>query len=481
MMPKLLSFVPALIFAFALILNESVVAQNFTSLYSFTNSINGADPLGGVIQSGNVLYGATLYGGNGVGNIFKINIDGTQSTNLYSFTPVSSTFPAPITNADGTLPIGMLLLSSNVLYGVAADGGSLGGGTIFKIGVGNGGLYVLHWFSNSDGAQPRGGLVLSGDTLFGTTRNGGKSQWGTVFSIRTDGTGFTNLYNFTNGTDGGQPQAGLLLSSNTLYGTTYSGGDNALNNPHSGGTIFRIGTDGTGFTNLYSFAGGSDGSSPQSVLILSSNILYGTTTVGGSSGFGTVFGIQTGGSDFTNIYSFTGGSDGANPQAGLILWRSTLYGTAAQGGSYSNGTVFAVNTDGTGFTNLHSFAAAPNSTTRLTNSDGALPSCGLILSGNNLYGTTAEGGNSGLGTIFSLSLPAFAPQLGIMLSSTNIILTWPTNAIGFTLQSSTNLYAPVIWSTISSVPALVNGQNTVFVNTSTDSNSGKEELFRLSK
>ena len=88
---------------------------------------------------------------------------------------------------------------------------------------------------------------------------------------------------------------------------------------------------------------------------------------------------------FTTLYSFTGGNDGAQPSAGLILSGNTLYGTAVYGGALGNGTVFAVNTDGTGFTNLHSF----------TNADGTNPYGSLILSGNTLYGTAALGGSPG--------------------------------------------------------------------------------------
>src|SRR6185369_524371 len=80
---------------------------------------------------------------------------------------------------------------------------------------------------------------------------------------------------------------------------------------------------------------------------------------------------------FTTLYSFQGGNDGANPYAGLILSGNTLYGMARDGGSSGNGTVFAVNTDGSGFAVLHTF----------TNIDGAHPETGLILSGNTLYGT----------------------------------------------------------------------------------------------
>src|SRR5205823_13068801 len=120
---------------------------------------------------------------------------------------------------------------------------------------------------------------------------------------------------------------------------------------------------------------------------------------------------------FSNLNSFTKRiltlhslaytSDGAFPHAGLILSGNTLYGTAESGGSSSAGTVFAVNTDGTGFTTLHSFTAT-SSDYPYTNGDGAAPRAGLILSGNTLYGTAVGGGSSGAGTVFSLSL---LPQL----------------------------------------------------------------------
>src|SRR5438093_10349587 len=107
---------------------------------------------------------------------------------------------------------------------------------------------------------------------------------------------------------------------------------------------------------------------------------------------------------FTTLHSFTGGSDGANPQAGLIISANTLYGTAASGGTNGNGTVFKVSMDGSDFAILHSFAAGGyNSSYDRTNSDGAVPSAGLLLSGNKLYGTTEDGGIPGKGTVFKIN------------------------------------------------------------------------------
>src|SRR5450759_2288652 len=209
------------------------------------------------------------------------------------------------------------------------------------------------------------------------------------------------------------------------------------------------------FTTLHSFTYGSDGAFPYAGLILSGNTLYGTAYDGGSSGNGTVFKVNPDGTGFTNLHSFTAlsnstNSDGAYPEAGLILSGNTLYGTTSGGGSSGDGTVFAVNTNGTGFTTLHSFTYG---------SDGLWPYAGLILSGNTLYGTTSGGGSSSDGTVFSLSLPP--AQLTIIPYGANVILTWPTNAAGFTLQSTTNLVSPAVWSTVSPGPVVIGGQNVV--------------------
>src|SRR5206468_680486 len=111
------------------------------------------------------------------------------------------------------------------------------------------------------------------------------------------------------------------------------------------------------------------------------------------------FNLDTDGTGFTTLHTFTtgfyGNSDGAAPSAGLILSGNTLYGTALYGGGAGRGTVFALNADGTGFTTLHHFAGYP--------SDGELPYATLILSGNTLYGTARFGGSSGYGAVFALN------------------------------------------------------------------------------
>lgn len=281
---------------------------------------------------------------------------------------------------------------------------------------------TLHNFTGGGGGEsPDGSVILSGNTLYGTATLGGSlGNGGMVFRVSTDGSGFTILHSFAGITappytnsGGANPYAKLLLSSGILYGTAGNGGSSGK------GSVFRVNTDGSGFTNLYSFTatapfppyGNSDGANPNAGLVLSGNTLYGTAGAGGNSGNGTVFSINTDGTGFKILHDFTASdvgtganSDGAHPYTGLILSDDTLYGTANNGGSSGVGAVFSVKSDGTGFTNLYSFPALdviPYQTQ--TNTDGASPSGELILSGGTLYGTAFVGGHSGNGAVFKVN------------------------------------------------------------------------------
>lgn len=471
----------------------SASAQTFTTLHSFTNSPDGANPEGGLIESGNTLYGTTVQGGNfGAGTVFRINADGTGLTNLHNFTAVSyASGLNAFTNGDGGYPATTLVLSSNTLYGATFYGGRAGNGVLFSLKTDGSDFTVLHSFTvapylpgtyvgtNWDGAGPQGGLVLSANTLYGITEFGGISGGGVVFAINTDGTGFTNLYNIALGLDGPNPQAGLTLSGIMLYGTTTSGGND------NSGSVFGINTNGLDFTNLYSFTqeystGNSDGANPVAGLVLAGNTLYGTTEHGGGANEGVVFRVNTDGSSFTNLHSFTAilgsnpaNSDGGAPWGGdLVISGNTLYGVASVGGNANNGTVFSLRTDGTDFTTLHSFSATAGSSS--TNSDGTTPISSLLLSGNRLYGLASAGGATGNGTLFSLSLPGAQPQLTITTVGTNIVLTWPTNAATFSLEVATNLAPSPWWLSNSTAPVIIGGQHVV-----TNAVAGTTRFYRL--
>lgn len=216
-------------------------------------------------------------------------------------------------------------------------------------------------------------------------------------------------------------------------------------------------TDDTGFTNLYNFTAKDpdsgtniDGAAAESALILARNVLYGVANSGGYYGYGTIFCLDTGGHGFTNLYNFTGGNDGAYPDCGLVLSGNKLYGTAAYGGANGSGTVFAINTDGSQFTNLYQFTANSG-----FNSDGDNPQGPLIYTNDIFYGTAGGGGEAGGGddgTIFSL-IPtgtgaSSAPALSIEMSGTNEVVFWPVSA-GYVLQSATSLTLSN-WAAISS-------------------------------
>ena len=255
---------------------------------------------------------------------------------------------------------------------------------------------TLHSFAGGvgDGRYPQGSLTLSGPTLYGISSGGGSSDAGTIFKVGTDGSGYQLLHNFAGGaSDGADPFGSLTLSGSTLYGMSSDGGSNGF------GTIFSIGTDGSGFQLLRNFAGGvSDGSFPRGSLTLSGSRLYGMSFRGGSNNLGTIFSIGTDGSGFQLLHSFTGGAgDGADPYGSLTLSGSTLYGMSYLGGSNNTGTLFSIGTDGSSFQLLESFEGAP--------SEGAYSIGDLTLSGDaaTLYGMTVEGGAWDQGTIFAAS------------------------------------------------------------------------------
>jgi uncharacterized repeat protein (TIGR03803 family) len=465
-----------------------------TSLYSFTGPNDGVNPSAGLVQgSDGSFYGTTDGGGtNGYGTVFKISTNGVL-TSLYSFTGGN----------DGRDPqAGLVQGRDGFLYGTTAEGGTNDLGTVFKIGS-NGVLASLYSFGSIqdtngfplDGAYPQGGLVQGTDGYFyGTAEYNGYfigpqggfvGGGGSVFQISTNGV-LNILYSFNGLNDGRNPQAGLVQGSDGFfYGTTAEDGTNDL------GTVFKISANGA-LTSLHSFTGGNDGAIPQAGLVQASDgYLYGTTEyngrlTGGSPlgfpgyfGYGTVFKISTNGA-LTTLYAFgtlTNGSgdplDGANPTGALVQGSDgSFYGTTFGYNQYVGvftgyGTVFNISANGV-FTILYSFTGG---------NDGANPTAALVQgSDGSFYGTTSSGGQGGAGTVFRLTIVP-QPQLTIIPSGPYMILTWPTNYSGFTLQSSTNLGSSAVWTTNSAPPVVIGGENVVISTTTL----GKQQFFRLSQ
>jgi uncharacterized repeat protein (TIGR03803 family) len=171
----------------------------------------------------------------------------------------------------------------------------------------------------------------------------------------------------------------------------------------------------------------------------------------------------------------------------LILSGDTLYGAAQYGGPFGNGVIFAVKTDGTEFTNLHNFSFLRPPA--VTNSDGTYPYGTLVLSGNTLYGTALFGGDSDSGTVFALntdgtgfktlhsftSLAMPVPQLTITSVGTNLLVAWPINsgAMIYSLESTTDILSPS-WNPVSFTAYVLNRQNVATLPSSTQT-----QFFRL--
>jgi len=453
----------------ASILATSAPAAIFTNLYNFSGSVfgtnsDGAQPSAALTLSVNTLYGTTAGGGLGEGTVFRINTDGTGFIPLHAFRE----FSGASTNSDGTAKFTVLALSGNELFGAGPAGGSAGEGALFRLNTDGTGFTNLHNFtaspSNLDGANPETGVALSGGRLFGTTTGGGAGGQGTIFTLDTDGSGFTNFYSFapfSTGEERVNPETILLVSGSALYGTTMLGGDWGY------GVLFRVNFDGTGFTNLYSFET-FDESGPHGSLVLSGGVLYGITLY-------TVFKVNLDGTGFTNLYRFTPlvlgingygnlvatNTDGYHPTSGLVLLGNTLYGTTQDGGAAGGGTVFKVNTDGSGFATLYNFSAPVTGLNATTNTDGYSPQGGLVLSGGTLFGTTSSCGFFGSGTIFALTI---IPTLELHLNGLNAVLSW--NDPVFQLQAgptATGQFTNVI------------GAASPYTNTVT----GSQQFFRL--
>jgi len=284
---------------------------------------------------------------------------------------------------------------------------------------------VIHEFNGTKGGNPIAQLILdSSGNIYGTAQTGGQvkctNDCGVVFKLsKTQGGGLaeTVLHSFRGGkTDGGGPQAGVVIDgTGNIYGTTYGGGGTGCGT--GCGTVYELSptlAGGWTYSVIYSFTGGADGAQPLSQLVLdSSNNLYGTTLYGGSHGFGGVFELSHSSGTWveTGLYSFTGGTDGANPYAGVIFDNSSnLYGTTWKGGytggiceNQGCGVVFELSNSSGVWTEtvLYTF---------LGGTDGAYSQAGLTRDAlGNLYGTTGTGGVSGgcggegCGVVFELS------------------------------------------------------------------------------
>jgi uncharacterized repeat protein (TIGR03803 family) len=412
--------IKTLFIAAATMITITCGAQTFAVLHDFNSDPHPHCPLGGLTRSGNNLYGVAS-----PGVIFSINVDGSDYTELYDL-------------GQSPWQFGTLVLSGDTLYGTS-------GFMVYSIRTNGTNFKVLHNLDTTEGSISAG-LALSGNTLYGISSI-------EIFKVDITSSNFSVLRNLSP-SDGQFSESALTVSENMLYGTTDYGG------AYTNGTIFCLTTNGTGFAVLHSFTNYGDGTPPGSFssaspLVLHGTKLYGTTGFqnDGTNEYGRIFSINTDGTGYTNLYSFPatnsnwGNSDSDYPvQPGLTLSGDTLYGVSQVGNA-----IYSIKTNGSDFKVLYFL------------NDGVAdnPLGTLLLSGQTIYGTTSGGLMGGdFETVFSLLLPPRALMTNIVYRATNNnVLVTGFGGAGYTYwtQATTNLALPASWQTISTNVADTNG------------------------
>lgn len=388
-------------------------SASYKILHGFSGRLASNPSSGLVVDKAGNGYGATSAGGfNNAGTVYQISPK-TGFSVIYGFS-----------GPDGRQPQGNLVIDAGGnLYGTTVYGGAnktgcnnQGCGTVFRLSPSaNGGTWtetVLYSFVGADdGSNPQAGVVLDSEgNLYGTTEFGGNGGCGAVFQL-TPGANdqWTETVVYAIG-EGCNALGSLIFdSSGNLYGTVSTSG------PNAGGLAFELSPQQNGtwlYTRLYAFngfSGSKDAAGPQAGLTFDTEgNLYGATVAGGDFGFGAVFELIPAQGQWTEkvLYSFSGGSDGATPEASLVFDAvSNLYGTTVSGGSpgfsclgHGCGTVFQLTPGGNGqWTERHfTFPGSGDL--------GIQPTSPLILDKTgHVYGTTTSGGPLGEGVIFRIS------------------------------------------------------------------------------
>lgn len=342
---------------------------DLTTVYQF-DGLHGKHPQDGLVKESDGEFVGVTYSGGTLdgGTVFRINRLG-QITVLFNFDRPLGSFTSSLLEAEGSF------------YGTAVHR-DLGDSCIFRLNA-NGTTEIVA--VSDTPSNPISALLKGPDgNYYGTTDHGGSNNSGTVFRLTPTGI-FQTIASF-DGTNGSKPMAPLILGPDgNLFGTTFYGG---VGGPAGPGTVFRITLDGA-LTRLVSLDGGT-GDYPTSPLVLARDgNFYGTATTAGPGNSGTIFRLTPQGS-LTVLAAFNG-ANGAEPKAGLIEANDgQLYGTTYQGGANGSGTVFRMTLDGA-LTTVFSFPAQPAGTTVGL----GFPATELLqASDGDFYGTT-----SGIGGI----------------------------------------------------------------------------------
>ena len=303
------------------------------------------------------------------------------------------------------------------VYGTVLEGATSDAGAVYQLtrSGSSWNRTILHRFTGgADGIHPFGDVAFDATgNLYGTTTIGGAYRWGTIFLLAPSASGWTKttLYNFRGGSDGAWPYSGVLLDgAGNLYGTTGAGGsdDCDYDGPNCG-TVYQLSPSGSGWTEkiLYNFHNGNDGNHPSALIFDQAGNLYGTIC-GGSHGGASVFRLSPSGQNWNFEVVYTLSATSCAPFLGSLAMDDTgnLYGALVDGGAYSRGSIYKLTRAGSSwwYTDLYDFTGG---------SDGGEPNGSLVLDSNgNLYGTTQYGGvshycggafHTGCGVVFQLT------------------------------------------------------------------------------
>ncbi|MCW3109944.1 MAG: hypothetical protein JWQ09_4450 [Segetibacter sp.] len=377
------------------IINGKLVGLNSDGLYSV--AMNGTNyrqintlPLSGYpIFSHETSANEIYYSANG--GAFK----NTQLLKVDAVTNVDRTIRSFGNVPEGYNPDGIIRTPNGVLYGIARNGGSEGGGTLFKMSADGASFSVIKDFSDSDGQSPVGQLLYASDgRLYGVCKRSGisgSSDSMLIYGIDANGNNYTVLHLFETGTTGNLIPELKESSSGEIAGLI--GQSNSYLPPTR---IFKLNKNGTGFTILKTLSTGADGNFPKHGLIFCNGYFYGVNTYGSNGGLanGSIFRIKEDGSNFSVVKYFNrGSSDGSLPEGGLTLGLDNkLYGVTILDGSNGIGTVFSLNPSDLTFQVLYNFSSSEGfiSAGKLTEaSDGRM----YVIRESGIFGISLNGLN----------------------------------------------------------------------------------------
>ncbi|MBV9700237.1 MAG: hypothetical protein JO078_08945 [Candidatus Eremiobacteraeota bacterium] len=388
-------------------------------IWDFTNASDGSGPLAGVVAdpTGN-LYATTQTGGvikgNALGTVDEFSSSGSNWTEatLYTFHGFDGSEPyAPVIfdargNVDGTT------LAGGATYGSGCN--TNGCGAVFQLTHGSSGWSesVLYSFTDgSDGGYPQGPLSLDqSDDIYGTTEGGGDGACpllggcGTVFELTHSRTWKERILHAFTGADGKYPYTRLIVDTKgNIFGTTPQGGSGC--GSAGCGVVFELVKTGSSWTlkTIHAFAGGKDGASPAAGLLSDSKgNLYGTTTAGGTSGFGVAYEFARSGSTWKQkiLFNFSKTLGVYSPYGELTFdTNGNLFGAAAGGNTctvgrqrFSCGVIFELSPARKGSWKEATLLAFTFSTSGW-NPNGAL----LLSASGTIFGTTQRARRNGAG------------------------------------------------------------------------------------